>query len=272
MRVNIPDFVGDTLSLEGFIDWLVAIEEVFEFKEVPENKRVSLIATKLHGRASAWWQQLKLTRERIMDSVNKFDPMTLSDAYQHALAFKKQNCRMGSSSSLAITGASGSEAPVYDEEPECEEEYISGDVGCDNLIVAEAVQKLGLKTGNHPKPYKLQWLKKGGEVTVSKRVHVSFSVGNTYKDNVLCDVVPMDACHLLLCRPWEYDNDITHNGRTNTYSFLFRGVKITLMPNKPKEVVSKSTSTLLTLSQFKDELEMGDDVFVLIGDEVAEDS
>ncbi|GJX18212.1 hypothetical protein Tco_0219044 [Tanacetum coccineum] len=62
MRVNIPEFDEDTLNPEGFIDWLVAVEEVFEFKEFPENKRVSLIATKLHGRASAWWQQLKLIR------------------------------------------------------------------------------------------------------------------------------------------------------------------------------------------------------------------
>ncbi|GJT17382.1 putative nucleotidyltransferase, ribonuclease H [Tanacetum coccineum] len=369
MRVNILDFAGDTLSPEGFIDWLVAVEEVFEFKEVPENKRVSLIATKLRGRASALWQQLKLTREtvgkpritswqkmkkcmRIMDSVNMFDPMTLSDAYQRALAFEKQNRRVGSSSSPAIIGASGfrislasrcapskakaglaseckkagkrhlfadlegdddaayeeyEEAPVYNEEPECEEVYVSGDVGvnlvvrrscltpkagwkmfgsminlftrtfgtilgkvctfvcdsgsCDNLIAAEAVQKLGLKTENHPKPYKLQWLKKGGEVTVSKSAHVLFSVGNTYKDNVWCDVVPIDACHLLLGRPWEYDRNITHNGRTNTYSFLFGGVKITLMPNKPKEVVSKPTGTLLTLSYHDSLLEEFSDVF-----------
>ncbi|GKD67968.1 hypothetical protein Tco_1322058, partial [Tanacetum coccineum] len=108
MRVNIPDFVGDTFSPEGFIDWLVAVEEVFEFKEVSEKKRGSLIATKLRGRASAWWQQLKLTRERIMDSINMFDPMIVSDAYQRALAFEKQNRQVGSSSSPAITGASGS--------------------------------------------------------------------------------------------------------------------------------------------------------------------
>ncbi|GKD40182.1 reverse transcriptase domain-containing protein [Tanacetum coccineum] len=104
MRVNIPEFDGDTLNPRGFIDWLVAVEEVFEFKEVPENKRVSLITTKLLGRAFAWWQQFKLTRERVgnpretddqlvscyidglrvqtMDSVNMFDPVTLSDAYQ----------------------------------------------------------------------------------------------------------------------------------------------------------------------------------------------
>ncbi|GJY82552.1 putative nucleotidyltransferase, ribonuclease H [Tanacetum coccineum] len=143
---------------------------------------------------------------------------------------------------------------------------------CDNLVAEEAVQKLGLKTENRPKPYKLQWLKKGGEVTVSKRVLVAFSVGTTYKDSVWCDVVPMDACHLLLGRPWEYDRNTTHYGRANTYSFLFDGVKITLMPNKPKELVNKPTGNLLTLSQFQDELQMGDDVFVLIGKEVAKDS
>nr|GEV80274.1 reverse transcriptase domain-containing protein [Tanacetum cinerariifolium] len=47
-------------------------------------------------------------RVQIMDSVNMFDPMTLSDAFQRALAFEKQNRRVGSSSSPAITGVSGS--------------------------------------------------------------------------------------------------------------------------------------------------------------------
>ncbi|GKE86142.1 hypothetical protein Tco_1559884, partial [Tanacetum coccineum] len=47
MRVNISKFDGNTLNPEGFIDWLIAVEEVFEFKEVLENKRDSLIATKL---------------------------------------------------------------------------------------------------------------------------------------------------------------------------------------------------------------------------------
>nr|GEZ76962.1 putative reverse transcriptase domain-containing protein [Tanacetum cinerariifolium] len=250
MRVNIPDFDRDTLNPEGFIDWLAVVEEVFEFKEVPENKRVSLIATKLRGRASAWWQKMKLTKERvrkskimswqkmkkctranfiphnyqrlqimkqgsksvedyttefyqliarndiqeredqlvsryigglrvqIMDSVNMFDPVILSDAFQHALAFEKQNRRVGSSSAPAITSVSGSgnavyhfspnqakagsgntrqvpkvtgssglkcfncgepghrqsESPVYDEEPEYEEEYVFRDIGV-NLLV-----------------------------------------------------------------------------------------------------------------------------------------
>ncbi|GJU50114.1 hypothetical protein Tco_1219669 [Tanacetum coccineum] len=82
----------------------------------------------------------------------------------------------------------------------------------------------------------------------------------------------MDACHLLLGRPWEHDRNTTHNERDNTYSILFDSVKITLIPNKPKELVNKPTGTLLILSHFQDESKMGDDVFVLIGKEVDKDS
>ncbi|GKD65536.1 putative reverse transcriptase domain-containing protein [Tanacetum coccineum] len=321
-RVNIPEFHGNTLNPEGFIDWLVTVKEVFEFKEVPENKRVLLIATKLRETEDQLVSRyIGGLRVQIMDYVNMFDPVILSDAYQRALAFEKQNRQVGSSSSPVITGDEGVrddeyEEPLAFEDDQYEEEIVSGDVrvnlmvrrSCltpkaagddwlkhnifqltctilgkvytfvvdpwsgDNLIAEEAVRKLGLKIENRFKPYKLQWLKKGGEVTFSKRVIVAFSVGTTYKDSVWCDVVVMDACHLLLGRPWEYDRNTTHNGRANTYSFRFDGVKITLMPNKPKELVNKPTSTLLTLSQFQDELEMGGDVFVLIGKEVAKDS
>ncbi|GJS28555.1 hypothetical protein Tco_0489175 [Tanacetum coccineum] len=41
---------------------------------------------------------------------------------------------------------------------------------------------------------------------------------------------------------------------------------ITLMPNKPKELVNKPTGTLLTLSQFEDKLEMGDEVHKAVHD------
>ena len=91
---------------------------------------------------------------------------------------------------------------------------------CENVVSEEAVQKLGLTTKKHPNPYKLSWLKKGNELTVSKRL-ISFSIGMKYKDNAWCDVVVMDACHLLLGRPWQYERGIQHDGRKNTYSFMF---------------------------------------------------
>jgi hypothetical protein len=38
------------------------VEEVLEFKQVPEDRRVALVATKLRVRVGAWWQQIKKTR------------------------------------------------------------------------------------------------------------------------------------------------------------------------------------------------------------------
>ena len=63
MKIAIPEFRG-SVQPEEFLDWLVAVEEVLDFKEVPENNRVSLVATRFRGRAAAWWQQIKLTRTR----------------------------------------------------------------------------------------------------------------------------------------------------------------------------------------------------------------
>ena len=64
----------------------------------------------------------------------------------------------------------------------------------------------------------------------------------------------MDAFHLLLGRHWQYDRDVTHNGRTNIYSFMFDGVKIVLLPSKQvleKPKPAGEVNTLLSLAQFR---------------------
>ncbi|GJT42179.1 putative reverse transcriptase domain-containing protein [Tanacetum coccineum] len=118
---------------------------------------------------------------------------------------------------------------VFDDD-QYEEEIVSGDVGV-NLMVRrscltpKAVGDDWLKHNifqssctilgkNRPKPYKLQWLKKGGEVTVSKGVLVTFSVGTTYKDSVWCDMVPMDTyCWVDLGN--SSNDDLVRNSRTD---------------------------------------------------------
>ena len=72
---------------------------------------------------------------------------------------------------------------------------------CENMVSEEVVDKLGLKTKVDPYPYKLTWLKNGNDIRVSKRCVVSFSIRKKFQDSVCCDVVNMDACHLLLGRP-----------------------------------------------------------------------
>ena len=61
-------------------------------------------------------------------------------------------------------------------------------------------------------------------------------MGKSYVDEVLCDVVEMDACHLILERPWQYDVDATHTCRDNVYVFFKNGRKIFLGPIKEGSV------------------------------------
>lgn len=82
---------------------------------------------------------------------------------------------------------------------------------CEKVVSQEAITKLGMSTENHPRPHKLSRFKKGNEVIVNSRCLISFSIDNKYFDNVLCNVVVMDACHLLLDRLWQYDHKVVDN-------------------------------------------------------------
>ena len=105
-------------------------------------------------------------------------------------------------------------------------------VNCASTIL---VDKLGLETIKHPNPYRLQWLNDSGEAKVTKQCKVSFSIGK-YVDEVTCDIVPMQAGHILLGRPWQFDRRVIHDGYSNRFSFTFLGVKHILVPLSPKDV------------------------------------
>jgi hypothetical protein len=63
-----------------------------------------------------------------------------------------------------------------------------------NLVSTEMVEKLELETTDHPSPYKVSWLQKGYQVTITKQCLVEFKIGG-YNDKILCDVIPMDVFH-----------------------------------------------------------------------------
>ena len=107
---------------------------------------------------------------------------------------------------------------------------------CNNLVSSDLVAKLDWPTRPHPHPYYIQWLNDSGKARVNKTCRVQFSIGS-YVDSVDCDVVPMQACSLLLGRPWEFDNDAVHHGKSNKYTFMHKGTKITLLPLTPAEIV-----------------------------------
>jgi hypothetical protein len=110
---------------------------------------------------------------------------------------------------------------------------------CRNLESKELCTKLKLKYIPHPNPYFIQWLSDSGEMKISHMVRVEFQIG-PYKDIVECDVVPMTVCHLLLGCPWQYDRDVHHNGKANTYQLYWHGKDVTLRPMAPQAIVNES--------------------------------
>jgi hypothetical protein len=69
-----------------------------------------------------------------------------------------------------------------------------------NLVSTDFVAKIGLTTRLHTHPYYIQWLNNSGKAKVTHTARVHFSIG-TYHDYADCDVVPMQACSLLLGHP-----------------------------------------------------------------------
>jgi hypothetical protein len=107
---------------------------------------------------------------------------------------------------------------------------------CNNLPSAEMVEKLSLATKSHPQPYYIHWLNNSRNLKVKQLVRVEFAIG-TYHDSIDCDVVPMQACSMLLGRPWQFDKNSLHFGTTNQFSFVHNDKKIVLHPMSPKAIL-----------------------------------
>ena len=111
---------------------------------------------------------------------------------------------------------------------------IIGGGSCTNVASTTMVEKLGLPTSTYPRPYNLQWMNDSGELWVQKQVLLSFSIGKYY-DDVLCDVVPMYASHILLGGPWKFDKRGNHESFKNHFSFM-KDKNLTLVTLTPKQV------------------------------------
>ena len=81
--------------------------------------------------------------------------------------------------------------------------------------------------------HNIRWIKDVGGIRVNDLCKVSFSIGK-YNDEVYCDVVDMDAFHILFGCPWQYDMDANHLGRSNLYQLDKGGIKYTLGRTNPR--------------------------------------
>ncbi|XP_074298949.1 uncharacterized protein LOC141629936 [Silene latifolia] len=145
---------------------------------------------------------------------------------------------------------------------------------CTNVASKEMVEKLALVTTAHPRPYALHWLDDGNKIKVTQQARIGFSMG-PYQDEILCDILPMDACHILLGRPWQFDRNVQHNGRSNEYTLLSKGKNIVLRPMAPEAIRSmhskrsqRTSLTMISEHEMEQEITTGERVYALVSKEL----
>ena len=70
-----------------------------------------------------------------------------------------------------------------------------------NLISETIVNKLGLQTKPHEKPYPLGWVCDKTKLQVTRQCKLRFAIGSTFVDEVELDIVPLDICGIFLAIP-----------------------------------------------------------------------
>ncbi|KAI3429985.1 uncharacterized protein J3R85_008494 [Psidium guajava] len=105
LKVDIPYFNGG-LGIEDFLDWIADIDKFFDYMETPSEKRVRLVACRLKGGASAWWERLQNRREREgRDKVRTWHRMKrllkqefIPPDYEQIMFQRYQRCQQGTRS------------------------------------------------------------------------------------------------------------------------------------------------------------------------------
>lgn len=134
----------------------------------------------------------------------------------------------------------------------------------DNLVLEEIVKKLKLGRIRHPNPYWIACVKNTQKLLVNEKCNVKFKVGN-YSDEILCDIILMDSCHIFLGRPWQYDRKAIHDGCANTYTVFKGGVNHKLKPLKEENVhCGNSRVCLVDSRKFLDGMKHEKFCFVII--------
>ncbi|KAK0594953.1 hypothetical protein LWI29_002093 [Acer saccharum] len=99
-KVEIPEFEGK-MQPDEFIEWLNTVDRIFKYQEVPEHRKVKLVAIKLRKHASFWWENFKKQRDReerskILTWIKMKKELTrkyLPDNYRQDVFLKIQNFR-----------------------------------------------------------------------------------------------------------------------------------------------------------------------------------
>nr|GEW47875.1 hypothetical protein [Tanacetum cinerariifolium] len=306
IKVEIPEYDGKLYPGE-FVEWLRTVECAFDYKDTTEENKVKIVAMKLRKYASTWWANTCTKRERLGKKKNQRpteeysqefeyllmkcdlpedDPQTLV-WYLGGLETRVANVvelypysTLDELTQLAhklVTLAEYDEGDnSYVVDPSIGsvvvvatvvEEIVGPDEGACRVLYQRGFTNFGLQT---EPDHRASSFALGKGIHVFHRILLSLSIGRSYEDKIWCDVIPMDACHVLLGRPWLFDRRVMHDGYQNTYSFDHNNKKIVLTPMSPVTTSTKHPQPLSTLLKAEQQESITD--FILMGLDETEDN
>ena len=92
-----------------------------------------------------------------------------------------------------------------------------------NLISEEVIKRLDLPMTPHPQPYTIGWLCQGRDLFVIQQCRFPYDI-KPFKDEVLCDISPLEVCDVLLGQPYLWKRHVVYESRPHN-------VIITLVDN-----------------------------------------
>ena len=84
-----------------------------------------------------------------------------------------------------------------------------------NLISAEFIKILELPTTPHPQPYSLSWLREGRGIHITQKFLLPYGI-KPFKDEVLCDVAPLEVGNVLLGQPYMWKHHAVYESRPHS--------------------------------------------------------
>jgi hypothetical protein len=67
----------------------------------------------------------------------------------------------------------------------------------------------------HTQPYTIGWLHQGSDICFTQQCRLSYDI-NPLKDEVLCDISPLEVCVFLLGQPYLWKHHVIYDSRPHS--------------------------------------------------------
>jgi hypothetical protein len=126
-----------------------------------------------------------------------------------------------------------------------------------NLISAEVIKWLDLPMTPHPQPYTIGWLHQGRDLHVSQQCHLPYNI-KPFKDEVLCDISPLEVCDVLLGKPYLWKCHVVYESRPRSV-IITLGRQLYRIP----EVASPTAISLISAKKCSKVISQTEEVHLL---------